>query len=259
MALDVGVRLPRLNDTDELVTALHPATLVGLMDELGPSPIAEIDGQLELVSSSTAERLMAELCWNSGLRRSEVCKLDPATVLSISTRGRDPLSTVALRVVGKGSRARKVPVPVWLLEAIKLYAEGERAKMIEKRGVGESYLFVVSSNNTAQRGLSITAQTFNRKFAKARTRLLNRLAKECPSSYETSSRERITVHSLRHTFALFTYIARRNAGDPDPIKYVQSVLGHAMRQTTEAIYLRSAQVYESEIVDAIGRRIELLP
>lgn len=54
--LDVGVDLPGLNDADELITALHPETVVGILDELGQT----------LCSSETVW-----LNWHTQPRRSD--------------------------------------------------------------------------------------------------------------------------------------------------------------------------------------------
>ncbi|NCG61496.1 hypothetical protein, partial [Acinetobacter baumannii] len=56
--LDVDVNLPGLNDADELITALHPETVVGVLDELGPKPVVERNGLVELALATTAQRLM---------------------------------------------------------------------------------------------------------------------------------------------------------------------------------------------------------
>ena len=51
-------------------------------------------------------------------------------------------------------------------------------------------------------------------------------------------------------------VPKRSNGDMDAIKYVQSVLGHILRETTESIYLRSANAFESEIRESIRLHIE---
>ncbi|WP_336341140.1 hypothetical protein, partial [Stenotrophomonas muris] len=49
----------------------------------------------------------------------------------------------------------------------------------------------------------------------------------------------------------YTYMQKRANGDMDAIKYVQSLLGHRLRETTESIYLRSANPFESETRESI--------
>ncbi|HHA2442119.1 TPA: tyrosine-type recombinase/integrase [Stenotrophomonas maltophilia] len=263
--LDVGVDLPGLNDADELITALHPETVVGILDELGPNPVLERNGLVELAYATTAQRLMAELCYQAGLRRAEVCDLKAKTILQARTEGRDPLTAVAIPVLGKGNKKRNVPVPVWLLNALKRYAKGVRQRLVDLR-LGyhkledHGVLFVLDANNRKHAGNPITPQIFDRHFAQAKDRLLKRLSKERDlARYESTQRERITIHALRHTFALYTYMEKRANGDMDAIKYVQSVLGHSLRDTTESIYLRSANAFESETRESIRLHLEGQP
>ncbi|MEN5286250.1 tyrosine-type recombinase/integrase [Stenotrophomonas lactitubi] len=263
--LDVGVSLPGLNDADELITALHPETVVGILDELGPNPVTALNGLVELAYASTAQRLMAELCYHAGMRRAEVCDLKAQTVLETRTEGRNPLTAVAIPVVGKGNKKRSVPVPVWLLESLRDYAIGARQRLIDRRQRHQKLkdhgvLFVLDVKNSKHAGKPITPQTFDRHFALAKDRLLKRISKERDQArYESAQRERITIHALRHTFALYTYMEKRANGDMDAIKYVQSVLGHSLRDTTESIYLRSANAFESETRESIRLHIEGQP
>lgn len=263
--LDIEVHLPALNDPDELITALHPETVTGILDELGPTPVVERQGLLEIAPATTAQRLMGELCYNAGLRRAEVCSLKTMTILATRTDSRDPLSAVAISVVGKGKKRRNVPVPVWLLDALKRYAAGVRQRLVDLRcrydmREDHGFLFVLDTNDRRHVGNPVTPQMFDRHFAVARDRLLSRLSKEGDyARYESTLRERITIHALRHTFALYTYMEKRARGDRDAIKYVQSVLGHTLRDTTEAIYLRSANAFESETRESIRLHIEAQP
>jgi len=261
VVLDIGVKLPGLNEPDELVTALHHETLNGVFDELGPNPRSVDAGGLAFDRPTTAVRLMVELCWNTGMRRSEVCSLSVQHFLHLSTRGKDPLSSIAISIIGKGSKKRKVPVFVWLIAAVQSYIENERDQLIRMRiesgrGNDHGYAFVLRTNSTVHRGAPITPQVLDRKFAAAREKFIEKTRTLNVEAFSRASRERITIHSLRHTFALHTYVAQSRSGHGDPIKYIQSVLGHSMRETTEAIYLRSAQVYRSEIEDELRRHIE---
>jgi len=263
--LDIDVDLPALNDADELITARHPETVTGILDELGPTSVIEHQGVLELAPATTAERLMGELCYNTGLRRAEVCSLKAVTILATRTDSRDPLSAVAISVVGKGKKRRNVPVPVWLLDALKRYAADVRQRLVDLRcrydmRDDHGFLFVLDTNDRRHVGNPISPQIFDRRFASARDRLLSRLSKGANHArYESTLRERITIHALRHTFALYTYMEKRAQGDRDAIKYVQSVLGHTLRDTTEAIYLRSANAFESETRESIRLHIEAQP
>jgi len=260
LKLDVGVKLPGLNEPDEHVTALYIDTVNGVLDQLGPSPTAVEDGEVVLSERTTGPRLMAELCRHAGLRRAEVCSVQAKTIVHAHTANKDNFVQVSIPVIGKGSKKRKVPVPVWLLNALKKYAIGERALLLKKRqqaGKGKDHglLFVQAINSSRFRGAAFTPATFDRIFAKARDAYLKDLAGKDEKAHERASRERITVHALRHTFALHTYVARLSTGDLDPIKHIQLILGHKMRLTTESIYLRSCEAYHSELESEIHHRI----
>lgn len=260
LKLEVGVKLPGLNEPDEHVTALSIDTLNGVLDQLGPSPTTVENGDVVLNDGLTGPRLMAELCRHAGLRRAEVCSLHTQTIVNAYTDGKDNFVQVAIPVIGKGSKKRKVPVPVWLLNALKHYVVGERTRLLKLRreaghDAANPSLFLQTVNSSLYRGAPVTPATFDRVFAKARDRYLKELAARDDRAWERAARERITVHSLRHTFALHTYVVRLSSGDPDPIKYIQQVLGHTMRQTTESIYLRSCEAHYSELECDIVKRI----
>ena len=106
---------------------------------------------------------MAELCYQAGLRRAEVCDLKAKTILQARTEGRDPLTAVAIPVLGKGNK-RNVPVPVWLLNALKRYAKGVRQRLVDLR-LGyhkledHGVLFVLDANNRKHAGNPITRRS----------------------------------------------------------------------------------------------------
>ena len=62
-------------------------------------------------------------------------------------------------------------------------------------------------------------------------------------------------HSLRHSYALTTYVSRRMQGDPNPGKYVQSVLGHTSQDTTDRLYLRASHILEAQISEDIQEQM----
>src|SRR5690606_25033414 len=90
-----------------------------------------------------------------------------------------------------------------------------------------SFLFVIPEGSRSAKGRPVSPKQFNTKFAEARANLIEELRGTNPELHSVACHSRLTVHALRHTFAILTYIARRDQGDPLPGKYVQSVLGHA--------------------------------
>lgn len=263
--LDLEVNLEPLQQSGSLVTAVDPETLRGVLDELGPPIFDVVDLQIELCAPSTTDRLMAEVAWNTGLRRTEVCNLRLNSILTLPRAGLDPLSKLSIVIVGKGKKSRSVPFPVWLIDALERYARITRAAAMELRlaAKGEpdhGYLFVHEVGNTRCLGDRISPQTFDRHFAVARRSYLEKISKwDNQVFYQLASAERITVHALRHTFAITAYILRRNAGDPYPSKHLAGILGHASVETTEGIYLRSVEAFESKIRERVRLIHEQLP
>ncbi len=248
-----------------LITALDPQTLDHLFEELGP-PVKEIvDQTVVLCHAATTDRLMAEVCLHTGLRRAEVCNLKLTDVETMPLDQLDPVSELPVVIVGKGNKARNVPFPVWLLGAINLYVNTARVIAMAKRQAlmsepDHGYVFVHQVGNARYIGSRVSEQTFDRHFAQGRERFLMKLAKlENNAYYRMAVAEAITVHSLRHTFAIIKYISRRLSGDTQPSKYVASILGHASVETTENIYLNSAVTYESKIRERIRMLNEQRP
>ena len=139
------------------------------------------------------DRAMLEVLYASGLRVSEL----------ISLREEDVHFEVGyLKVVGKGNKARVVPLGETALEAIQAYIASK--KRATQRGEA---LFVTS------RGGPFTRQGF--------WKLLDRYARLAGIA------QKISPHVLRHSFA--THLLSRGAD----LRIVQAMLGHADISTTE--------------------------
>lgn len=250
---------PETGPIDRVIRAVDPRVLATLMSALGSEPVFVQDGSITLSGTTSRLRLMSELSLQAGLRREEVCELPRAVILKADTDGRNLLTTVAIPVIGKGRKERQVPVVVWLLLALKRYITDVRDPIVQEsiangwREHDHGRLFVLETARKGDFGSPVTPHQFSREFAEVREELRQKL-REDPRKDALLTRynaSRLTIHALRHTFALTTYIARKRDGDPEPSKYVQSVLGHRYRETTEAMYLRSSHVYESELSEAM--------
>ena len=142
------------------------------------------------------DRAMLELLYASGLRVSELVSLDLNQV---------DLESRVLRVRGKGSRERLVPVGGPAAQALRAWLSGARQRML--RGRSSRDLFVTP------RGRRMTRQGF--------WKLLGRYARGA------GLRRRFSPHTLRHAFA--THLL---AGGAD-LRAVQAMLGHADISTTQ--------------------------
>ena len=184
-------RLPHVLGADDLETLLdHPRA------STGEDPVA--------VRSRDAAVL--ELLYGSGLRVSELCGLD---VDSIDTeRG-------LVRVWGKGSKQRQVPVSPPAAQAVRAWKEHRH----ELTGPGSPP----------------EALFFNRKGKRLTPRDVRRILDRRAASPTHP-------HALRHTFA--THLLDNGAD----LRVVQELLGHVSLQTTQ-VYThvskeRLLQVYE---------------
>ncbi|HLS29024.1 MAG TPA: site-specific tyrosine recombinase XerD [Opitutales bacterium] len=142
------------------------------------------------------DRAFLELFYSSGLRVSELCGL---TLQQID------LEVRVLRVYGKGSKERVVPIGSKAAEALGLYLEKGRPALVgSKTG---SALFL------SRRGTAISRKTvwfWIKKYA------------------ATAGIEKtVTPHSLRHSFA--THLL---AGGAD-LRVIQELLGHENISTTQ--------------------------
>ncbi len=154
------------------------------------------------------DRALLELGYGAGLRVSELCGLSIPDLR---------LSDGLVRVLGKGSKERLVPIGRSVIGAVSVYLHQTRPEL--------------------DRGNSR-----NRVLLNARGRPLSRvgawgIVKRCAT--KAGIRKRVTTHTLRHTFA--THLLEGGAD----LRAVQEMLGHADLSTTQIYthvdreYLRS--------------------
>jgi integrase/recombinase XerD len=157
------------------------------------------------------DRAMIEVLYASGVRVSELCglKLSDAN-----------LGLGYLRVTGKGSKTRMVPLGKMAQKAIQVYLDCPRAQLLRTRP--SPYLFVTA------RGGPLTRQAFWKR--------LNAYA------LRAGIHVPLTPHVLRHSFA--THLLEGGAD----LRSVQAMLGHADIATTE-IYTHVVRSRLREIVD----------
>lgn len=188
-------RLPRIlqpEETAALLAAADPATPLGLRD-----------------------RSMLEVLYGSGLRVSELVSL------SLSAVDR---RAGLLRILGKGSKERLVPVGEVALEALDEYLELGRPVLMPRSAPECDAVYVT------RRGRTMTRQNFF-----TRIRALARQA-GIPA-------DRVSPHVLRHAFA--TDLLEGGAD----LRAVQSMLGHADLATTE-IYTHVSRARLRETVES---------
>jgi integrase/recombinase XerD len=142
------------------------------------------------------DRAILETLYGAGLRISELVGLDVDDVDS---------EEGSVRVVGKGSRERVVPVGRYAVGALEAYLVRGRPTLARPRTRGALFL--------NQRGGRLTRQGCS-NIVKAMAR-------------RAGIRKRVTPHMLRHSFA--THLLEGGAD----VRVVQELLGHASVSTTQ--------------------------
>jgi len=189
----------------------NPAQLVDLPKAgLRLPDVLKVDEVLQLLETpdpskplGVRDAAMLELLYAAGLRVSELIKVGMANI---------NLEACFVRVIGKGSKERIVPIGLVAKKKIDDYLTSGRPILL--KGRPSPYLFVTRS------AMSMTRQGF--------WKLLRQYALKAGISH------RITPHTLRHSFA--THLLERGAD----LRSVQVMLGHVDISTTQ-IYTHVAQ------------------
>nr|MBC8362075.1 site-specific tyrosine recombinase XerD [Candidatus Desulfatibia profunda] len=175
--------------------------------------VPEIIALLKVLDNTTPLGLrnaaMIELLYAAGLRVSELVKLK---FLNVNTEAG------FVRVFGKGSKERIVPIGIYAKTKLDEYIKNARPLLL-KNSVSH-YLFV------ARAGKPMTRQGF--------WKLLKQYA------LQAGINKKITPHSLRHSFA-----SHLLEGGAD-LRAVQAMLGHADISTTQ-IYTHVAREHLKQI------------
>jgi site-specific recombinase XerD len=202
---DPAATLGRPKVVNRLPTVLRPAEAGALVE--APTGAAEDPLERALV---LRDRAVLELLYGSGLRVGEVAGL---TLEGVDLqRGR-------VRVLGKGSKERAVPMSDYAISAVRDYLRDGRGTIAGEGG----WLFF---------------NRRNRRFSERDIRaMVNRYAGSLLPG------RRVSPHTLRHSFA--THLLEGGAD----IRAVQELLGHASVATTQ----RYTHVSRRRLVEAYAR------
>ncbi|WP_033828495.1 site-specific tyrosine recombinase XerD [Bacillus andreraoultii] len=190
--------LDKITDQDPTVHIETPQTELKLPKVLNTE---EVEALLNTPDLTTAlgirDKAMLELMYATGMRVSELINLNINDV---------HLSLGFVRCIGKGSKERIIPIGKMATDALTLYFENSRAKIVNNKKKSDA-LFL---NHHGQR---LSRQGF--------WKILKQLA------IKAGIQKELTPHTLRHSFA--THLLENGAD----LRSVQEMLGHADISTTQ--------------------------
>lgn len=188
------------SNTDDVAVDVAPPTPLRKLPKA--IPLADVERLLAVFSGEgepgiLRNRALLEVLYGVGARVSEVTGLDVDDV---------DLAQRSIRLFGKGSKERILPLGSYAADAVGAYLTRERP-VFAQRGKGNSALFL------NQRGGRLTRQTVFDVLKKAQE--ISGVSGD------------ISPHTLRHSFA--THLLEGGAD----VRVVQELLGHASVTTTQ--------------------------
>ena len=185
-----------------------------------PLTVGEVESILAVPSDADLpgmrDRAILEVLYGAGLRISELVGLDVDDA---------DLDEGSVRVMGKGSKERIVPLGRFATRAVKAYLTRARPSLARERSGGALFL--------NQRGGRLTRQ--------GATKMLKACARRA------GLRKRVTPHMFRHSFA--THLLEGGAD----VRVVQELLGHASLATTQIYTLVTGERMREEYFAAHPR------
>lgn len=195
----------REDDPTELLDA--PKIGMHLPDVL---TVDEINSIFKVIDLSTPEghrnRAMVEVMYGCGLRVSELVTLRLSNLF---------FDDGFIKVVGKGSKERLIPIGDTAMKMVNLYVDGKRKELKIKKGE-EDYVFL------------------NRRGSHLTREMVFMLVKKWVAA--AGIEKTVSPHTFRHSFA--THLIEGGAD----LRAVQEMLGHESITTTE-IYTHLDQDY----------------
>jgi len=189
-----------------------------LPDTLNFDDIDKMFLSIEMNSyEGTRNRAILETLYSCGLRVSELINLTFQNLF---------LDIGFIKVIGKGSKERLVPIGSQAIKYINLYNENYRKNMNVKKG-NEGYLFL------------------NRRGSKISRNMIFIIVKNI--SVNLNFKKNVSPHTFRHSFA--THMIEGGAD----LRAVQEMLGHESITTTE-IYTHLNKEYLREVVNKFHPR-----
>lgn len=209
----------------EKMIEVNPTELVELPHQARKLPdilsSTEIDHMLKLIDRSTAEGernlAMLETLYGSGLRVSELVQLKITDLF---------LQDEFVKILGKGSKERLVPLSPISIRLISNYIEHVRVHLPIQKGF-EDCLFLNNRGKSLSRVMVFL--------------IIKKLTQQAGIT------KNISPHTFRHSFA--THLVENGAD----LRVVQELLGHSSITTTE-IYTHLDKTYLRETIEKYLKR-----
>ena len=190
------LEINKYTNTNPLTTIISPKTARKLPKVLSEE---EVNKLLDINLNNDFDyrnKAMLELMYSSGLRVSELINL---TVNDVD------LKNSLVRIFGKGSKERIVPLNDYATEALNNYILYHRPKLFKQKE--NNYLFLNNHGN------QMTRQGFFKTLKKI--------------TKEKGIKSELSPHTLRHSFA--THLLKYGAN----LRSIQELLGHSDISTTQ--------------------------
>lgn len=194
-----------------------PKTGRKLPDTLSTAEIDALIGAIVLDNEGERNRAMLETLYGCGLRVSELTGLKLSDLF---------FEEGFIRVTGKGSKQRFVPLSPYTQKYLSIYIDEVRVLQTPKAGHGDTVFL-------SRRGTGLTrAMVFT---------IIRRLA------YKTGLQKAISPHTFRHSFA--THLLENGAD----LRSIQLMLGHESITTTE-VYIHVDRSFLKNVVSTFHPR-----
>lgn len=236
--------------SDDHIRPFSTVELRRLLAELGPLPSARAHQH----ARSCRDRLVFETGLLTGMRGEEICHLRVKSILALPVVEDRPDETQPLRIhVTKGRKIRWIALPNSLIAEMRIYVGGERRIAIS--GKQEHGRLFVNQAGHPKAGAPMTTNTIHRRTHALMVRSgLTETSRRTVDGREVAHvRTLHSFHDTRHTYAVHLYLSQKAAGDSEPWKTVQHMLGHENWKTTEQHYLRAVGVFETQIGVRLNR------
>jgi site-specific recombinase XerD len=243
--LDAEVRVKRPRTSDPSRKAVPTPVAKALLDGTIATPPGAATKPGADRDLGPRDELIFRLLLETGIRVSELCGIDQADIEErivgeVSGADDDYETQTWLRVLGKGSKERWVPLSPGTVAMVDAYVAGSRPtpqpRTVKDPETGERVVTVGVED--AERALLLTWRGL-----RIRPRDVQLMVKRSCDALPPRLRRRVTPHGLRHTAA--TVLVHHGV----PVNVIKDLLGHASIATTD-VYLDTVA---EELVAAVNR------